>query len=174
MEILYFTPVCQKSWWYDLPFLRYREWQTEIGNYWSFFALLPCTPPHPHPLPKNLKSQNFEKFFFADITILCKCTKTTKTTIIRGTVPETQSETDRTFYHFRAFFTLFLPKQPRKLKSWKNERSISRCHHFTHVYQKSQSYNKYFPKHGVWHTQSSVILGHFCPLTPLLTPKIKI
>ena len=36
----YFTPVYQKSWWYDLQFLRYRVWQTEIGNYGSFFDLL--------------------------------------------------------------------------------------------------------------------------------------
>ena len=50
----------QKSWWYDLQFLRYRVCQTEIGNYmllwslWSFFTLLP-------PSPKNQKNQNFEK-----------------------------------------------------------------------------------------------------------------
>ena len=37
----YFTPVYQKSWWYDLQFLRYRVWQTEIGNYESFSALRP-------------------------------------------------------------------------------------------------------------------------------------
>ena len=50
----YFTPVYQKSWWYDLQFLRYRVWQTKIGNYWPSFALLllPCT---------DLKNQNFEK-----------------------------------------------------------------------------------------------------------------
>ena len=35
----YFTPVYQKSWWYDQQFLRYLFWQTEIGNYVSFFAL---------------------------------------------------------------------------------------------------------------------------------------
>ena len=36
----------QKPWWYDLQFLRYRVWQTEIGNYGSLF---------------NLKNQNFER-----------------------------------------------------------------------------------------------------------------
>ena len=35
----YFTPVCQKIW-YDLQLLRYRVWQTEIGHYGPFFALL--------------------------------------------------------------------------------------------------------------------------------------
>ena len=34
-----FTPAYQKSWWYDLQFLRYRVSQTEIGNY------VPITPP---------------------------------------------------------------------------------------------------------------------------------
>ena len=29
---------------YDLQFLRYRVWQTEIGNYPSFFALYPLPP----------------------------------------------------------------------------------------------------------------------------------
>ena len=42
----YFTPMYQKSWWYDLQFLRYRVWQTEIGNYGSLF---------------NLKNQNFQR-----------------------------------------------------------------------------------------------------------------
>ena len=37
----YFTPTYQKSWWYDLLFLRYRVWQTEIGNYGSFTLLPP-------------------------------------------------------------------------------------------------------------------------------------
>ena len=41
----------QKSWWYDLQFLKYRVWQTEISNYGSFSALLPSLP---HPLnPKK-------------------------------------------------------------------------------------------------------------------------
>ena len=35
----YFTSVCLKSW-YDQQFLRYRVWQTEIGNYGLFLALL--------------------------------------------------------------------------------------------------------------------------------------
>ena len=34
-----------KSWWYDLQFLRYRAKHTEIGNFRSFFALLPPKDP---------------------------------------------------------------------------------------------------------------------------------
>ena len=48
----YFTPVYQESQWYHLQFLRYRAWQSEIGNFRSFFAVLP---------PKNQKNLNFEK-----------------------------------------------------------------------------------------------------------------
>ena len=71
---LFYTWV-PKTWWCDLQFLRYRVWQTEIGNYGSFFALL-------HPPPPKKKMQ--------------------------------------------------------KIKILKNEKSIYRCHPFTHVYQKSQ------------------------------------
>ena len=53
-----FTNVYLKSWWYDLQFLRIREWQTKIGNYVSVFALLTLTP---HPSAENPINQNFEK-----------------------------------------------------------------------------------------------------------------
>ena len=36
----YFLSVYQKSQWYDLQFLRQREWKTEIGNFGSFFSIL--------------------------------------------------------------------------------------------------------------------------------------
>ena len=42
-----------KSWWYDLQFLKYRAKNTEIGNFRSFFVLLPS---------KNLKNQDFKNF----------------------------------------------------------------------------------------------------------------
>ena len=54
----YFTPACQKSWWYNLRFLRYRVWPTEIGNYGSFFALLPH-PPTPTSNQKPLGILSF-------------------------------------------------------------------------------------------------------------------
>ena len=44
------------------------------------------------------------------------------------------------------------------------------------MYQKPkpQSYKLQFLRHRVRQTEFSVILGHFCPFTPLLTPEIKI
>ena len=41
----YFTPVYQTSQLYDLQILKYRVWQTEIGNCESILALLPPKNP---------------------------------------------------------------------------------------------------------------------------------
>ena len=59
----------------------------------------------------------------------------------------------------------FYPPKNQKdiLKKWKN---CWRYHHFTHVYQKSQSYNAWFLKYGVRQTSSFVILGHCFALLP--------
>ena len=46
-----------------------------------------------------------------------------KTTIISGTVPEIQSERDRIFCHF-AIFCPFTPLMTKKLKIWKNEKTL--------------------------------------------------
>ena len=51
----YFTPVYQKSQWYDLQFLRYRAWQTEIGNFRLFFTLIPKKEPKKSKFWKNEK-----------------------------------------------------------------------------------------------------------------------
>ena len=65
----YFTPVYQKSWWYDLQFLTYRVWQTKIGNYGSFFALL-------HPLLKTQKIRILKKWKkLLEISSFFTCTK---------------------------------------------------------------------------------------------------
>ena len=81
----YFIPVYQQSSWYDLQFLRYGVWQTEIGNYGSFFTLLPS------PIkPKKI-------WILKKLRILLEIspfyTSVPKATIIWGTVPEIWSET---------------------------------------------------------------------------------
>ena len=53
----YFTPLYQISQWYDLQFLRYRVWKTDIGNYRSFIALL-----RPPPFSKNQKIKISKKW----------------------------------------------------------------------------------------------------------------
>ena len=88
-----------KSWWYDLQFLRYRAKHTEIGNFRSFFALLP---------PKNPKNQNFEKWKnLLEISSFYTCVP--KITIIWCMVPEIQSETDRIFYNWAIFCPFSTP-----------------------------------------------------------------
>ena len=94
----YFTPVYQNSWWYDVQFLRYRVWQTETGNYGSFFALL-LSPPKTQKiriLKKWKKLLEISSFY----------TNLPKTTIIWATVPEIQSDIDKNCCHFRPFFAL--------------------------------------------------------------------
>ena len=54
----YFTTLHKTSWWYDLQFLRYRVWQTEIGNYGPFFVLLHPPPPS---IPKSQKIKILKK-----------------------------------------------------------------------------------------------------------------
>ena len=62
------------------------------------------------------------------------------------------------------FYPFNPPKNPKNQKSkfWKHEKSICRCHHFAHVYQKSLPYN--WPYDGVGQT----IFGHFGPFFALL------
>ena len=95
----YFTPVCQKSWWYNLQFLKDRASQTEIGNFSSSVALL-------------------------------------------------------------------LLKKIQNTKFWNNEKHSWAYDRFTHVYQKSQSYDVWFLRYGVRQTKFFVILGHLLPFYP--------
>ena len=86
-----------------------------------------------------------------------------KITIIWHTVPEIRSETDILFCHFGPLFALLPPYGPKKSKFWKNEKNARRYYHFTHVYQKWQSYDVWFPRHGVQQTEFFVILDNFLP-----------
>ena len=61
---------------------------------------------------------------------------------------------------FRSSFALLPHKNP-KIKILKNEKICWRYHHFTHVYQKPQSYDVWFLRFGVRQAEFFVILGHF-------------
>ena len=91
----YLTPVYQKSWWYDIQFLRYKAWQTQIGHLLTFYP------------PKNEKS---ETWILWEISSIYTCVQ--KITIIWCMVPDIQSETDRIFCHFRPFFCPFTTHLP--------------------------------------------------------------
>ena len=122
----YSITVSQKPWWYDLQFLRYIIWQTEIGNYESFFALLPL------PL-KNSKYQNFEimKKKLLETSSFYTCNK-------NNHIPEIWRETDN-FLSFWVKFCSFTSLTTQKIKILKKWKNIWRCHDFTHVYLHSTS-----------------------------------
>ena len=65
--------------------------------------------------------------------------------------------------NFRSFLP-FIPLKTAKIKILKNEKIYWRYHHFTHVHQKSQSYDVRFLRYGVRQTKYFVILDHFLPI----------
>ena len=125
----------QKSWWYDLSFLTYGVWQTEIGNYGSFFALLLNLPP-----PTSYKNQK-----------------------MLGMHGSWDTEWGRqNFLSFWAMLCCFTSLTTQKIKILKKRKSIWICHHFTHVYQKSQCM---LPE--LW-SVINIICYHFEPFFALL------
>ena len=60
-------------------------------------------------------------------------------------------------------FCPFTPLKTSKFKILKNEKIWWRYHHFTHVYQKSQSYDVQFLRYTVRQTEFFVILDRFLP-----------
>ena len=139
----YFTSPYQKSWWYDLQFLRYRVRQTEIGNDGSFFALLP-RPHIIHVIQMYLKPQSYEVWFLRYG--------------VRHII----------FCHFGPCFTLLTqppsPNNPEN-QNFEKLKKASRDH-FTHVYQKSQSYDLCFLRYGARQTEFFLIFDHFLTFYP--------
>ena len=121
-------------------------WKTEIGNYGPFLPFIS---------PKTPKNQNFEKWKkLLDIIILHMYIKNQsykvwflKYGVRRNVLP------------FWAIFYPFTPLTKQKIKLFKNKKSIWRCYHFTHMYQKPLSYDVCFLRYGVWKT----IFCHFVP-----------
>ena len=70
-----------------------------------------------------------------------------KTTIIWGTAFELESETDRIYFHFRPFFTLYrgTPNNPEN----QNFEKMKMSYLFTLVYQKSLFYDVCFLRNGM-------------------------
>ena len=95
----YFKPVYQKFLWYDLPFLKYRVWQTQIGNYGHFLFSLAS----PRKTPKIRILKKWKKLLEISSFYICA----PKTTIMWGTVSEICCGTDITFGLFGPFFSPF-------------------------------------------------------------------
>ena len=109
--------------------------------------------------PKNLKSQNFEKWIYHKWLSY-------GVWFLRYWVPWTEF-----LIIFWSFFDHFLPfyppDNPKKSKFWKNEKIARRYYHFTQAYHKWQSYDVWFLRYEAWQTESFCYFG---PLFVLLPP----
>ena len=78
-------------------------------------------------------------------------------------------EEDGTHQRISFWYLLMNFEKPQKSDFWKNEKNCWRYHHFTHAYQKPQSYEVQFLRYGVRQNYLSfcVILYPFTPLPPL-------
>ena len=65
----------------------------------------------------------------------------------------------------------FYPHKNPKIKILKNEKICWRYHHFTYVYQKSQSYDVWFLRYGVRQTEYFVIMDRFLPFYSPMDPE---
>ena len=69
----------------------------------------------------------------------------------------------------------FYPQQNLKNQNFDDDDDDDDAyHHFTHVNQNSQSYDKQLLRYRVRQTEFLVVLGHFLPFHSLTNQKIKI
>ena len=68
-------------------------------------------------------------------------------------------------------FLPFYPLKPPKIKILKNEKNCWRYIIILHVYQKSQLYDVWFLRYGVWQTKFFVIMDLFLPYFPPTDPE---
>ena len=136
-------------------------WQTLIGNYVSFFTLLPHTPPL---FLKTWKIRILikQKTIAGDIIILHMCTKNHN----HMRYGSWDTEWNRGLFVILDNFLPFSPLRTQKIKILKTEKNTWRYHHFTLVYHKWRSYDVQFLIYGAQHT----IFCHFGPVFSLLHP----
>ena len=141
-------------------------WQTESGDFGSFFALPPTSD--------NQQSQNFgkwEKCLDGDIIILHTCT-------INHNHNVWFLRYQHDSHNFLSFWTIFCPStslKTLKIKIWKTrwKQHAWRCHHFTEVYH--NWYDVWFLIYGARQINFLSLWDIIiCPCTPLTTQKIKI
>ena len=113
--------------------------------------------------PRKNKEKHLE------ISLFCTCVPK----IFMGMIHSSWDiEHDR--FKFWVIFYPFTPLKTQKLRILKNNKTCWRYNHFTHVYQKQQSYEVRFLKYGVRGQNFLSFCAIFCPFTPLTTQKIKI
>ena len=131
----YFTPLYQNSWSYDLQFLRYRMWQTEIMGYFS-----------PFYQTKNKKNQNFEKMkkIAGDIIILHRYTKNHNHMLYGSWDIEWDAEF---FVILDHFFIFYHPPPPNNLEN-QNVEKMKKASGDIIIYQKLWSGDIQFLRYG--------------------------
>ena len=141
--------------------MRYSSWDTKWGKlFLSFWAIF-----YPPPFPNIPENQNFQKMKKAsgDIIILNLCNKKQNQMMYAYSYMECGRHN---FLSFQAIFFSFSPLLTPKIKIY---------YPFTHVHQRSRSYNVWYLRYKVQRTKFFVILSHFFAHWPLLTTqKIKI
>ena len=80
-------------------------------------------------------------------------------------------ECDRLKLAILSLFCPFTPLKTKKSKVLIKWQKHYWRYHFTHMYQKFQSYDVWFLRYGVWRTEFFVILDHFLPFYHPNNPK---
>ena len=133
-----------------------------IYSYWDIecdrLKLVVMGPFFPFTTLKTKKNQNQKKKKKKLPDISSFYTSVPKTSVLSGTVPQIQSETD----NFLSFWLIFCLFSANNLEN----------QNFKHVYLKSRSYDVCFLRYRVQQTYFFAILGHFFPF-PYWPRKLK-
>ena len=160
-----FPPVYQKSWWYDLQFLRYRGWQTEIGNYGPFFALL-----LPHLKTPKLRILKKMKKKLLKTSTSDTCSK--KHNCMRYGYWDMEWDRQK-FLSFCVIFCPFTLQTTRKIKVLNKIKKTSGDIIILHTSNKTHIHMMY----GSWDIRHDgeffIIMGHFLPFDPPNNKKSK-
>ena len=149
------SSICSGTWWCDLQFLRYRVWQTEIGNYGSFLPFY--TPPPLQKKMQKIKILKNEKSIY-------RCHPFThvyqKSQYMIMMYASWDIECDIVFHHFGSFLCFYPTNNPENILN--NVKNASRYYPFTHVYPKWR-YDVWFLRYKAQQTEFFVVLVHFLP-----------
>ena len=148
---------------YDVWLLRYGVQRTE------FFVILDQFLPF-YPA-NNSKNQNFEKMKKPPEDIILHMCSINDNYMICGSWD--MEHDGQNFLSCWTIFCPFIPLTSQKIKIKKKEKRKNawRHHHFTHVYQKWQSYGVWLLRYGAWQREFFVMLDHFLHFYPPNNPK---
>ena len=156
----------QQSSWYDLQFLTYRMWQTEIVNYGSFFALLPS------PLKtKKKKSESWKNekncSRYHHFSKVYQKPKSYEVQFLRYAVRQTG------FFVILGHFLPFYSHNNQENQNSTKMKKVTGDGIILHMCTKNHNHMMYSSWDMEYDRQLFVILGHFLPFYPTIDPKNK-